>query len=100
MDASFVTCVPSLQAAHRSKLRLSSPRNAALGGVAVGASQRCACAGGVLMRMSGGQKKELTPDESREQYKKKKVSKAAEIQKSQSFADAWAEQNRGKVDVW
>lgn len=30
----------------------------------------------------------------------KKVTKAAAIQKSQSFADAWAEQNQGKVDVW
>ena len=30
----------------------------------------------------------------------KKVTKAAAIQKSQSFADAWAEQNQGRVDVW
>lgn len=30
----------------------------------------------------------------------KKVTKAAAIQKSQGFADAWAEQNQGKVDVW
>lgn len=32
--------------------------------------------------------------------KEKKVTRAAAIQKSQSFADAWAEQNQGKVDVW
>lgn len=32
--------------------------------------------------------------------KEKKVTKAAAIQKSQTFADAWAEQNEGKVDVW
>lgn len=32
--------------------------------------------------------------------KEKKVTRAAEIQKSQSFADAWAEQNQGRVDVW
>lgn len=30
----------------------------------------------------------------------KKVTRAAAIQKSQTFADAWAEQNEGKVDVW
>ncbi len=30
----------------------------------------------------------------------KKVTRAAAIQKSQSFADAWAEQNQGRVDVW
>lgn len=30
----------------------------------------------------------------------KKVTRAAAIQKSQSFADAWAEQNEGRVDVW
>lgn len=32
--------------------------------------------------------------------KEKKVTRAAAIQKSQSFADAWAEQNQGRVDVW
>lgn len=32
--------------------------------------------------------------------KEKKVTRAAAIQKSQTFADAWAEQNQGKVDVW
>lgn len=30
----------------------------------------------------------------------KKVTKAAAIQKSQTFADAWAEQNQGRPDVW
>lgn len=30
----------------------------------------------------------------------KKVTRAAAIQKSQTFADAWAEQNEGKLDVW
>lgn len=30
----------------------------------------------------------------------KKVTKAAAIQKSQGFADAWAEQNQGRPDVW
>lgn len=30
----------------------------------------------------------------------KKVTKAAAIQKSQSFADAWAEQNQGRPDIW
>lgn len=30
----------------------------------------------------------------------KKVTRAAAIQKSQTFADAWAEQNQGRVDVW
>ncbi|PXF41269.1 hypothetical protein BWQ96_09029 [Gracilariopsis chorda] len=32
--------------------------------------------------------------------KEKKVTRAAAIQKSQGFADAWAEQNQGRVDVW
>lgn len=32
--------------------------------------------------------------------KEKKVTRAAAIQKSQSFADAWAEQNQGRVDIW
>lgn len=32
--------------------------------------------------------------------KEKKVTRAAAIQKSQTFADAWAEQNQGRVDVW
>ena len=32
--------------------------------------------------------------------KEKKVTKAAAIQKSQGFADAWAEQNQGRLDVW
>lgn len=32
--------------------------------------------------------------------KEKKVTRAAAIQKSQGFADAWAEQNAGKIDVW
>lgn len=32
--------------------------------------------------------------------KEKKVTKAAAIQKSQGFADAWAEQNQGRPDVW
>jgi len=32
--------------------------------------------------------------------REKKVTRAAAIQKSQSFADAWAEQNEGKLDVW
>lgn len=32
--------------------------------------------------------------------REKKVTRAAAIQKSQSFADAWAEQNQGKIDVW
>lgn len=32
--------------------------------------------------------------------KEKKVTRAAAIQKSQSFADAWAEQNQGRIDVW
>lgn len=30
----------------------------------------------------------------------KKVTRAAAIQKSQTFADAWAEQNEGRLDVW
>lgn len=30
----------------------------------------------------------------------KKVTRAAAIQKSRTFADAWAEQNEGKIDVW
>lgn len=30
----------------------------------------------------------------------KKVTRAAAIQKSQTFADAWAEQNQGRFDVW
>lgn len=30
----------------------------------------------------------------------KKVTRAAAIQKSKSFADAWAEQNQGRIDVW
>mmetsp|Transcript_2773 Transcript_2773/g.4878 ORF Transcript_2773/g.4878 Transcript_2773/m.4878 type:complete len:117 (+) Transcript_2773:791-1141(+) len=49
---------------------------------------------------SGGKKKKLTKEESNERYKEKKVTKAAEVQKSQNFSDAWAEQNRGKVDIW
>ncbi len=32
--------------------------------------------------------------------KEKKVTKAAAIQKSKGFADAWAEQNQGRLDVW
>eukprot|EP00177_Eucheuma_denticulatum_P004274 GFKZ01007755.1.p1 GENE.GFKZ01007755.1~~GFKZ01007755.1.p1 ORF type:complete len:165 (-),score=16.11 GFKZ01007755.1:70-564(-) len=32
--------------------------------------------------------------------KDKKVTRAAAIQKSKGFADAWAEQNQGRVDVW
>ncbi|KAI0567026.1 hypothetical protein FGB62_5g536 [Gracilaria domingensis] len=32
--------------------------------------------------------------------REKKVTKAAAIQKSKGFADAWAEQNQGRVDVW
>lgn len=32
--------------------------------------------------------------------REKKVTRAAAIQKSQSFADAWAEQNQGRIDVW
>lgn len=30
----------------------------------------------------------------------KKVTRAAAIQKSKGFADAWAEQNQGRIDVW
>lgn len=30
----------------------------------------------------------------------KKVTRAAAIQKGKGFADAWAEQNAGKIDVW
>lgn len=30
----------------------------------------------------------------------KKVTRAAAIQKSQNFSDAWAEQNAGRPDVW
>lgn len=32
--------------------------------------------------------------------KDKKVTKAAAIQNSRSFADAWADQNQGRIDVW
>lgn len=32
--------------------------------------------------------------------KEKKVTRAAAIQKSKGFADAWAEQNQGRPDVW
>eukprot|EP00182_Erythrolobus_australicus_P005997 CAMPEP_0185834716 /NCGR_PEP_ID=MMETSP1353-20130828/6048_1 /TAXON_ID=1077150 /ORGANISM="Erythrolobus australicus, Strain CCMP3124" /LENGTH=78 /DNA_ID=CAMNT_0028533203 /DNA_START=233 /DNA_END=469 /DNA_ORIENTATION=+ len=48
---------------------------------------------------TGGKKPKLTPEESRERYKEKKMGRAAS-QQQMGFADAWAERNKGKVDIW